>query len=172
MSDKSIPLRVTVNGREWVKSVEPRLLLVDFLRHTLRLTGTHVGCAHGVCGACTILFDGQPARSCLMFAIQANGATITTVEGLSPDDGPLSPVQKAFHEHHALQCGFCTSGILIVATHFLEHNPEPSADAVRAVLGGNLCRCTGYVNIVAAVLSAARELRDNPPDGAHRRNAL
>ena len=158
--DERLPLRVTVNGREWSKPVEPRLLLVDFLRHTLRLTGTHVGCSHGVCGACTVLFEGAPARSCLLFAVQANGATITTVEGLSADDGPLAPIQSAFHEHHALQCGYCTPGMLTVATHLLKHNPDPSADQVRQVLGGNLCRCTGYANIVAAVLAAARTQRE------------
>ena len=160
MLAEQISLRLTVNGREVEAAVEPRRLLVDFLRHTLRLTGTHVGCAHGVCGACTVLVDGEPARSCLMFAAQADGAAITTVEGLAPQNGPLSPVQQAFHEHHALQCGFCTPGMLLAATHLLAHNSKPTAEDVRAALGGNLCRCTGYVTIVTAVLDAARAVRE------------
>jgi carbon-monoxide dehydrogenase small subunit len=145
-----------VNGREVAATVEPRLLLVDFIRHRLRLTGTHVGCAHGVCGACTVLVEGEPTRSCLMFAAQADGATITTVEGLAAPDAPLTPVQQAFHKHHALQCGFCTPGMLLAATHLLANNTNPSEADVRTALGGNLCRCTGYVTIVAAVLDAAR----------------
>jgi carbon-monoxide dehydrogenase small subunit len=151
---------VTVNGRKFARTVEPRLLLSDFLRHGVGLTGTHVGCAHGVCGACTVLLDGEPVRSCLLFAIQANGATIATVEGLAPRDGPLSAVQQAFHDHHALQCGFCTPGMVVTVTHFLAQCPSPTEAEVRAALVGNLCRCTGYVNIVAAVLAAARAMRD------------
>ncbi len=158
MADHRVPVTVTVNGRAFTREVEPRLLLADFLRHSLRLTGTHVGCAHGVCGACTVLVDGEPARSCLMFAAQTDGATITTVEGLAPASGPLPPLQQAFHEHHALQCGFCTSGMLVGATHLLARNPTPTTDEVRAGLAGHLCRCTGYVNIVAAVMSAAKTL--------------
>jgi carbon-monoxide dehydrogenase small subunit len=158
MSTDTIDVKLTVNGREVAASVEPRLLLVDFLRHRLRLTGTHVGCAHGVCGACTVLIEGEPTRSCLVFAAQADGATLITVEGLAPAGGKLTPLQQAFHEHHALQCGFCTPGMLLAATHLLANNTKPSADDVRTALGGNLCRCTGYVSIVAAVLDAAQAM--------------
>ena len=163
MSAERLAVTVTVNGRKVARSVEPRLLLSDFIRREALLTGTHVGCAHGVCGACTVLLDGEPVRSCLLFAVQANGAAVTTVEGLAPDDGPLSPVQQAFHEHHALQCGFCTPGMLMAATHLLARNPSPTEAEVRATLVGNLCRCTGYVHIVAAVLAAARALREGAP---------
>ncbi len=161
MSTEQISVKVTVNGREYARTVEPRLLLVDFIRHRLRLTGTHVGCAHGVCGACTVLIEGEPTRSCLIFAAQADGATITTVEGLARPEGPLTAVQQAFHVNHALQCGFCTPGMLLGATHLLANNANPSADQVRTALGGNLCRCTGYVTIVAAVLDAARAMRED-----------
>jgi carbon-monoxide dehydrogenase small subunit len=153
------PINVTVNGRAYQRAVEPRLLLSDFLRHDLRLTGTHVGCEHGVCGACTVLVDDQLARSCLMLAIQADGAHITTVEGLAPSaDGGLHPVQQAFWDAHGLQCGFCTSGMLITTVALLRDNPRPSDTEIRAALSGNLCRCTGYQNIVKAVRLAAAQI--------------
>jgi carbon-monoxide dehydrogenase small subunit/2-furoyl-CoA dehydrogenase 2Fe-2S iron sulfur subunit len=147
---------VTVNGRRYAEDVEPRLLLSDFLRHTLGLTGTHVGCEHGVCGACTVRLDGSAVRSCLLLAVQADGAEIRTVEGLAAN-GELTPLQKAFHEAHALQCGFCTPGILLAAEDFLERMPEPSRREVAELLSGHLCRCTGYEPIVDAILRAARE---------------
>jgi aerobic-type carbon monoxide dehydrogenase small subunit (CoxS/CutS family) len=158
MTGAAIPIAATVNGREVEAIVEPRLLLVDFLRRHLRLTGTHVGCAHGVCGACTVLFDGRPARSCLLLAVQAHGAEVHTVENLA-GDGPLAPLQEEFRRHHALQCGYCTPGILMTMAAYLERNPEPDESGVRAALSGNLCRCTGYGNIVRAVLAVARRLR-------------
>ena len=148
-------ISVTVNGRAYEREVEPRLLLSDFLRHDLGLTGTHVGCEHGVCGACTILVDGEPMRSCLMLAVQAPGHELTTVEGLSPSAGELHPLQQAFWEAHGLQCGFCTPGILLTLVPFLEENPHPTELEVRHALSGNLCRCTGYQHIVDAVLLAA-----------------
>lgn len=147
-----------VNGRTERHRVEPRLLLADFLRHTLHLTGTHVGCEHGVCGACTIMVDGHAIRSCLMFAVQVDGSEIVTVEGLAPE-GQLSPLQKAFHKHHALQCGFCTSGMLITAQALIAGEQNLTAERIRNVLSGNLCRCTGYVPIVEAVLEAAAQVR-------------
>ncbi len=153
-----IPVRVTVNGRGYEREVEARLLLVDFIRHHLHLTGTHVGCAHGVCGACTVDIDGRTMRSCLMFAAQADGAVITTVEGLA-GDGPLTPLQQAFHEQHALQCGYCTPGFLMSARELLAENPDPSDHEIRVWLSGNLCRCTGYVNIVRAVKAAAQKMK-------------
>jgi aerobic-type carbon monoxide dehydrogenase small subunit (CoxS/CutS family) len=137
------------------------MLLCDFIRHELRFTGTHVACAHGVCGACTVRFNGQTARSCLLLAVQADGAEIITVEGLA-GDGPLTPIQQAFHEHHALQCGFCTPGFLMTVTEFLEHNLDPTEDEIKEAISGNLCRCTGYVNIIKAVRSAADALRAEP----------
>src|SRR5262249_17953779 len=142
------PLRVSlvVNGQTCERSVEPRRLLSDFLRHDLHLTGTHVGCEHGVCGACTVLVDGEPARGCLMLAVQAEGATVTTVEGLADGDGGLHPVQQAFWDAHGLQCGFCTSGMLISAVALLREQPNPSNAEIRQALSGNLCRCTGYQN--------------------------
>ena len=152
------PISVTVNGRTYQRTVEPRLLLSDFLRHELRLTGTHVGCEHGVCGACTVLVDDQLARSCLMLAIQADGVRITTVEGLEHADGRLSVVQEAFWDAHALQCGFCTSGMLITTVALLREQPRPTDAQIRAALSGNLCRCTGYQNIVKAVRLAAGRL--------------
>ncbi len=153
------PITVTVNGRAYQRAVEPRLLLSDFLRHDLRLTGTHVGCEHGVCGACTVLVDDQLTRSCLMLAIQADGARITTVEGLLPaDNGDLHPVQQAFWDAHGLQCGFCTSGMLITTVALLRDNPRPTDSEIRAALSGNLCRCTGYQNIVKAVRLAASRI--------------
>ena len=144
------PMQVTVNGVQYEAEVEPRLLLADFLRHHLRLTGTHIGCEHGVCGACTVLVNGQTVRSCLLFTPQVNGAEITTVEGLAPQ-GQLSPLQEAFREHHALQCGFCTPGMLMTAYELLQHNPQPTEAEIRQGLSGNLCRCTGYQNIVQAI---------------------
>lgn len=152
-----IEIRLTVNGARCEHTVEPRLLLSDFLRHELGLTGTHVGCEHGVCGACTVLFDGQPVRSCLMFAVQADGHEVRTVESLGTPD-KLHPLQEAFRERHALQCGFCTPGFLMTLIPFLEQNADPSEDAIREAISGNLCRCTGYQNIVEAVRSAAAQL--------------
>jgi carbon-monoxide dehydrogenase small subunit len=147
-------IALTVNGSRFEWSVEPRLLLSDFLRHDLGLTGTRVGCEHGVCGACTVLLDGEPVRSCLMFAVQADGHDLRTVEGLSTN-GELHPLQQAFHEAHALQCGFCTAGFLMTLVPFLRDHPAPSETEIRKALSGNLCRCTGYANIVKAVQLAA-----------------
>jgi carbon-monoxide dehydrogenase small subunit len=151
---------ITVNGISYQRSVEARLLLSDFLRHELGLTGTHVGCEHGVCGACTILFDGESARSCLMFAVQADGHNIITVEGLALDKDDLHPLQQAFWEAHGLQCGYCTPGILMTLIPFLKQNPNPTEDEIRHALSGNLCRCTGYQHIVDAVKLAAEKMRD------------
>jgi carbon-monoxide dehydrogenase small subunit len=153
------PISLTVNGVTRQALVEPRRLLVDFLRDDLGLTGTHVGCEHGICGACTILFNGEAARSCLMLAVQAEGAEITTVEGLGSSDGKLHPLQEAFWEHHALQCGFCTPGMLIVALDFLRTNPDPTEEEIREGLSAVLCRCTGYQPIIEAVKAAAARLR-------------
>ena len=155
-------ITVTVNGNSYTRPVEPRLLLSDFLRHELGLTGTHVGCEHGVCGACTILFESRPVRSCLMFAIQADGYNLQTVEGLAPDSANLHPLQQAFWEAHGLQCGFCTPGILMTLVAFLAENPEPSEADIRQALSGNLCRCTGYQHIVDATQLAARLISANP----------
>ena len=146
-------ISVTVNGTMHRHAVEPRLLLSDFLRGTLGLTGTHVGCEHGVCGACTVLVDGAAVRACLMLAVQAEGAEVVTVEGLS-SDAELTPLQKSFRKHHALQCGFCTPGMITTAHALLSEEPDCDADRVREVLSGNICRCTGYVSIVEAVLDA------------------
>jgi carbon-monoxide dehydrogenase small subunit len=154
--------RITVNGKSHARVVEARLTLADFLRHELGLTGTHLGCEHGVCGACTVLVDDRTARSCLMFAVQANGCEVTTVEGLTPD-GDLSVLQQAFMDNHGLQCGFCTPGMLITLTELLRDNAEPSETEVREALTGNLCRCTGYAGIVKAALDAAQRLRGEPP---------
>jgi carbon-monoxide dehydrogenase small subunit len=160
---------VTVNDKEYTRDVETRLLLSDFLRHELGLTGTHVGCEHGVCGACTILFDDESARSCLMFAVQADGHNITTVEGLatsSPHPGGtevsegLHPLQQSFWEAHGLQCGYCTPGILMTMIPFLKQNPNPTEDEIRRALSGNLCRCTGYQHIVDAVKLAAEKMKE------------
>jgi 2-furoyl-CoA dehydrogenase 2Fe-2S iron sulfur subunit len=151
-----IGIEVTVNGRTHREEVEPRLLLSDFLRHTIGLTGTHVGCEHGVCGACTIRLDGAAVRSCLLLAVQADGAEIETVEGLAAN-GELHPLQDAFREHHALQCGFCTAGILMGALDLVERYPEPTKEQVSEMLSGHLCRCTGYTPIVEAIVSASRE---------------
>ena len=145
-----VDIRMTVNGREYTGRVEPRLTLADFLRNELDLTGTHLGCEHGVCGACTILVDGEAVRSCLMLAVQADGATLMTVEGLANGE-ELHPLQVAFHENHALQCGFCTPGFLMTAYAFLRDNPNPTAAEVRTGISGNICRCTGYAPIVKAI---------------------
>jgi aerobic-type carbon monoxide dehydrogenase small subunit (CoxS/CutS family) len=152
-----VVVRLTVNGEERRGIAEPRLLLADFLRHELGLTGTHVGCEQGVCGACSIRLDGELVRSCTLFAIQAEGASIETVEGLAPGED-LHPVQQAYHEQHGLQCGFCTPGLLLATVDLLERNPSPSEDEIRDYLAGNICRCTGYVGVVAAVQEAARKL--------------
>ena len=151
---------MTVNGRVFERRIEPRLLLSDFLRHDLGLTGTHVGCEHGVCGACTVLVDDEPARACLMLAVQADGSRITTVEGLAETPDALHPMQQAFWDSHALQCGFCTSGMLISSVALLRTTPRPTAIQIRAALSGNLCRCTGYQNIVRAVQLAAERIND------------
>lgn len=147
-------LSVTVNGTRYEQAVEPRTLLSDFLRHELGLTGTHVGCEHGVCGACTVLLNGESVRSCLMFAVQAHGREITTVEGLGTVE-KLHPIQEAFREAHGLQCGFCTPGILTTVVPFLEQNPHPSEEEIREAISGNLCRCTGYQQIVDAIKLAS-----------------
>ena len=152
-------LRATINGREYVDEVEPRTLLSDFIRHQARLTGTHVGCEHGVCGACTVLLDGEPIRSCLMLAIQADGRSVTTVEGLSRAGGELGALARAFTEHHAVQCGFCSPGMIITALALLQENPDPTEAEIRTGISGNLCRCTGYQNIVISALDAAKRLR-------------
>jgi len=156
---QSFPVTITVNEKEYKREVEPRLLLSDFLRHELGLTGTHVGCEHGVCGACTILFDGESMRSCLIFAIQADGHAITTVEGLAKDKDDLHPIQQAFWEAHGLQCGYCTPGILMTLVPFLRQNPNPTEDEIRHAISGNLCRCTGYQHIVDAVKLAAEKMK-------------
>ena len=150
-----VEICLSVNGREVRRAVEPRLLLADFLREELFLTGTHVGCEHGICGACTLLLNGESVRSCLTFAVQADGAAVTTVEGLGPEGG-LGPVQQSFRAHHALQCGFCTPGMLATAIDLIAKGTPATEAAVRDALSGNLCRCTGYQNIVAAVLAVMR----------------
>jgi carbon-monoxide dehydrogenase small subunit len=174
---KTRDITMTVNGEAVAAAVEPRLLLADFLRHTLGLTGTHVGCEHGVCGACTVLLDGDAVRACLLFAVQADGCTVTTVEGLAPP-GELSAVQQAFRDCHGLQCGFCTPGFVVSVTAFLEDNPTPTEPEIRDALSGNLCRCTGYQGIVRAVQQVGQAQTDggrsltasaadhNPPGGA------
>ncbi len=164
-------VRVTVNGTTQERRVEPRRTLADFLRHDLGLTGTHLGCEHGVCGCCTVLLDDEPVRSCLLLAVQAQGSAVTTIEGLAPAGGPLHPLQQAFLEGHGLQCGFCTPGILLTALAFLREQPDPAEAAVREMLAGNLCRCTGYQNIVRAVLQAAPRMRADLPTAAVRRRA-
>jgi aerobic carbon-monoxide dehydrogenase small subunit len=157
---QSYSVAITVNGVSYERRVEARMLLSDFLRHELGLTGTHVGCEHGVCGACTILLDDESARSCLMFAVQADGHSITTVEGLASDKADLHPLQQGFWEAHGLQCGYCTPGILMTLVPFLKENPDPTEDEIRHALSGNLCRCTGYQHIVDAVKLAAEKMRD------------
>ena len=158
-------IEVTVNGTRHASVVPVRLTLADFLRHSLRLTGTHLGCEHGVCGACTVLFDGRAIRSCLLLAVQADEHEITTVEGLSRPDGELHPLQSAFCRHHALQCGFCTPGLLTTLVEFLAECPEPSPEQVRVAISGNICRCTGYDSIVKAVLETAQILRSRSAIG-------
>ncbi len=152
-----------LNGRAVEGEAEPRMLLTDFLRHTLGMTGTHVGCEHGVCGACTIEIDEVPARACLTLAVQVQGSRLRTVEALSPEPGRLSILQEAFRRHHALQCGFCTAGILISLDWYLRQQPNPSEADLREFLGGHLCRCTGYGPIIAAALDAARRLQEAAP---------
>jgi carbon-monoxide dehydrogenase small subunit len=152
-----LSIRLTVNGRAIEREISARRSLADFLREDLGLTGTHVGCEHGVCGACTVFVDGRSARSCLVFAVQLDGATVTTIEGLTPPEG-LSPLQQAFCATHAMQCGFCTPGMIVTATELLAQNPAPSPDDIREALAGQLCMCTGYVNIVRAVTQAAAAL--------------
>ena len=161
----SVPISARINGIEWSGEVEPRLLLSDFLRSEVGLTGTHVGCEHGVCGACTVQLDGEPVRACLMFAVQIDGHEVTTVEGLAqvqPGEAigveDLHPIQRALHEAHGLQCGFCTPGILMTAEAFLRENPAPSREEIREAVSGHLCRCTGYHNIVEGVALAAERL--------------
>ena len=153
-------IALTVNGKRVTWEVETRMHLADFLRRELRLTGTHLGCEHGVCGACTVLVDGEAVRSCLMLAVQADGRSVVTTEGLAAADGALSPLQQAFWEEHGLQCGFCTPGMLTTLTAFLRENPDPTEEQVRDAISGNLCRCTGYAAIVAAALAAAKRLRE------------
>ena len=157
MSEHKITM--TVNGREVSGNAEARLTLVDFLRDIIGLKGTHIGCEHGVCGACSVIIDGQPARSCLMYAVMAEGLNIRTVEGLEGPNGELSPLQDAFWENHAMQCGYCTPGMLIATHALLEENPNPNEDEIREAIGGNLCRCTGYQQIVEAVQLTAKKMR-------------
>ena len=152
-------ISVTINGKKYEEEVEVRFHLADFIRQQLGLTGTHLGCEHGVCGACTILLNGQSARSCLMLAVQADGQEILTIEGIAPSEDELHPLQEAFRDNHGLQCGFCTPGMLTTLLEFLEENPDPTEDEVRIAISGNLCRCTGYQGIVAAALDAAKRLQ-------------
>ena len=154
-----IPISVSINGITYEREIEARMLLADFVRHEIELTGTHVGCEHGVCGACTILFDGQSVRSCIMLAVQADGHEITTVEGLADSPEDLHPIQQAFWESHGLQCGFCTPGILMTLVPYLEENPSPSEDDIRLALSGNICRCTGYKHIVDSVVLYAKKMQ-------------
>jgi carbon-monoxide dehydrogenase small subunit len=156
-------ISITVNNKTYDETVPVRVTLADFLRHQLGLTGTHLGCEHGVCGACTILFDGYSARSCLMLAVQADGHDVLTIEGIAPDDKTLHPLQEAFRDNHGLQCGFCTPGILTTLLELLRDNPSPTEEDVRIAISGNLCRCTGYQNIVVAALDAADRLRARKP---------
>ncbi|HEX3606267.1 MAG TPA: (2Fe-2S)-binding protein [Candidatus Dormibacteraeota bacterium] len=162
-------LSLRVNGAEHRLEVEPRRLLADVLREDLGLTGTHLGCEQGACGACTVLLDGAAVRSCLLFAVQAEGAEVTTVEALAPGGGELHPLQEAFRDHHALQCGFCTPGMLLAALDLLARSPSPSADEVREELAGNLCRCTGYQRIIAAVLDGAARMNRSFSQGSASR---
>ncbi len=156
-----VAITLNVNGRNQTTLAEPREILADVLRDRLGLTGTHLGCEHGVCGACTVLLDGEMVRSCLLFAVQAQGAEITTIEGLE-ENGELHPMQKAFSEYHGLQCGFCTPGMILAGIDLLKRNPDPTAEEVRDDMGGNVCRCTGYQKIVESVLGAAREMNEVP----------
>jgi carbon-monoxide dehydrogenase small subunit len=152
-------ISLTVNGKKYEEEVEVRWHLADFLRQTLGLTGTHLGCEHGVCGACTILMDGRSVRSCLMLAVQADGHEFLTIEGIAPNEEELHPLQEAFRDNHGLQCGFCTPGMLTTLLEFLDDNPDPTEQEVRIAISGNLCRCTGYQGIVAAALDAAQRLK-------------
>jgi len=157
MTEKLYPVSIEVNGTLREAQVSARLTLVDFLRDTLSLTGTHVGCEHGICGACSVLLDGEPVRSCLMYALQADGRRVTTIEGLAKPDGTPEALQDAFCEAHALQCGYCTPGMIVAAHALLEANPAPADDQIREAIGGNLCRCTGYQQIVDAIKLAAKK---------------
>jgi 2-furoyl-CoA dehydrogenase 2Fe-2S iron sulfur subunit len=158
--DAKTKITLTINGRKTTGEAEPRMLLTDFLRHEIGLTGTHVGCEHGVCGCCTVLIDGVAARSCLTLAVAVEGRSVETVESLAAPDGTLNALQSAMRKHHALQCGFCTPGILMSFTDYLKRKPDPSEAEVREVLGGHLCRCTGYAGIIAAVMDAAGQMRE------------
>jgi carbon-monoxide dehydrogenase small subunit len=162
VSEQLYPVSIEVNGTLREAMVTARLTLVDFLRDTLRLTGTHAGCEHGICGACSVLLDGEPVRSCLMYAVQADGRRLTTIEGLAKSDGTPGALQDAFCEAHALQCGYCTPGMIIAAHALLEANPAPEEHEIREVIGGNLCRCTGYQQIVDAIKLAAAKRAENP----------
>ena len=162
MKNQTVKVALTVNGRRHEGNAHPRTLLVDFLRHELKLYGTHVGCEHGVCGACTLLLNGQAVRSCTLYAVQVDGEVIETIEGLS-DGETLSVLQESFQKHHGLQCGFCTPGILMSSEHFLRETPSPSEEDVRDMLSGHICRCTGYEGIVRSILDAAARLRGDAP---------
>jgi aerobic-type carbon monoxide dehydrogenase small subunit (CoxS/CutS family) len=164
MAIQKLRVEINVNGRDYVRDVEPRYLLADFLRHELGLKGTHIGCEHGVCGACTVMIDGRTARSCLHFAVDVTGTKIKTVEGLGSESA-LDPVQQAFHDHHALQCGFCTPGFLMTTHELLDRNPNPTESEIRTALTNNICRCTGYTNIIAAVATAAQLMRRSETSG-------
>ncbi|NQU72841.1 MAG: (2Fe-2S)-binding protein [Rhodospirillales bacterium] len=163
---KKLDLKFTINGRNHVGEAPPRMTLVDYLRDVLNLTGTHVGCEHGVCGACTIRLDGEPVRACLMFAVQADGHEISTVEGLVNEDGSLSILQDSFWEAHAMQCGYCTPGMLMTASALLDENPAPSTEDIRDAISGNLCRCTGYQQIVEAIELAAKQKYETGGEGS------
>ena len=162
---KQVEVTLNVNGRDTTLTIPPRMTLVDCLRDELRLTGTHVGCEHGICGACSVFLDGEPIRSCLMFAVQAKGHRITTVEGLLNEDGSLSDLQDSFWECHAMQCGYCTPGMLVASEALLAENPDPSEDDIREAISGNLCRCTGYQQIVEAVQMTAKRRREGAANG-------
>ena len=162
MTDKRT-ITVTVNGARYTREVPVRITLADFIRYDLKLTGTQLGCEHGVCGACTILLDGQSARSCLMLAVQADGRELLTVEGIAPSPEKLHPLQEAFRDNHGLQCGFCTPGMLTTLLEFLRDNPDPTEREVRVAISGNLCRCTGYQGIVLAALDAAKRMKASRP---------
>lgn len=164
--DGRYPVRLTLNDEPVEGYAEPRLLLTDFLRHEIGATGTHVGCEHGVCGACTIIVDGRAVRSCLMLAVQADGGELRTIEGLAEADGTFGALQQAFHENFALQCGFCTPGFLMSLSEYLEENPDPSREEIKVALSGNICRCTGYHEIITASLEAAKALRDKKQQAA------
>jgi carbon-monoxide dehydrogenase small subunit len=159
-SNNFVFVEVTVNGGTYQREVEPRTLLVEFIREELGLTGTHIGCDTSYCGACTVLMDGRPVKSCTLLAAQADGCEISTVEGMESDEG-LHPLQTAFSEHHGLQCGYCTPGMLMSAKHLLDENPEPSREEIKKGIAGNVCRCTGYQNIITAVEDAAQKLRES-----------